>query len=135
MTYYFDTSALAKLLLPETESEEFRNFFEDVRTRRMLFTSRLSETELSRMAHRSKTDLLAATRRLLSSISLANVDNFTLKQAGDLLPNGSLRTLDAIHIATAMRVSSLEAIITYDHRMTQSAQALGIPTLSPGSSV
>ena len=43
-----------------------------------------------------------------------------------------LRTLDAIHLATAMAVGDdLEAIVTYDERMVATASLLGLPTLAP----
>lgn len=133
MTYYFDSSAIAKLFLPEQESQAFRDFFEGTNEPRMRFSSRLAETELLRLAHRYDPDVVSKVQETLKSISLASVDGFTFKQAGSILPGTSLRTLDAIHLATATRFPDLEAIVTYDSRMIQSAESLGIKTLSPGS--
>lgn len=132
MSYYFDTSALAKLILIKTESPEFQEFFASTTGPRMRFTSRLTETELMRMVHRSTADIADATTRILRSIPLAAVDTFTLKRAGALLPGTPLRTLDAIHLATATRLTQLKAVVTYDERMIKSAQSLGIKTISPG---
>ena len=133
MSYYFDTSALAKLILVENESTEFQEFFANTNGPRMRFSSRLSEAELMRMAHRSKQDIMAATTQVLQYVSLANIDAFTVRQAGKLLPGTSLRTLDAIHLATATRITKLDAIVTYDERMIQSAKLLGIHTVAPGA--
>jgi predicted nucleic acid-binding protein len=43
-----------------------------------------------------------------------------------------LRTLDAIHLATALTVGDdLEAIVTYDERMLDAARLLGLSTVTP----
>ena len=43
-----------------------------------------------------------------------------------------LRTLDAIHLATAMEnASGMRALITYDTRLAQAARELGLPVASP----
>ena len=43
-----------------------------------------------------------------------------------------LRTLDAIHIATALAMGDdLLAIVTYDERMIEAARLLGLATESP----
>jgi uncharacterized protein len=43
-----------------------------------------------------------------------------------------LRSLDAIHLATAASVrADLGALITYDSRMISEAEVLGLPVLSP----
>ena len=44
-----------------------------------------------------------------------------------------LRTLDAVHLATAMAVGDdLEVIVTYDERMIEAARLVGLRTASPG---
>ena len=46
----------------------------------------------------------------------------------------ALRALDALHIATALRLGAdLEGIVTYDERMDAAAQAIGIATIAPGA--
>ena len=43
-----------------------------------------------------------------------------------------LRTLDAIHLASALSLGGdLAVVITYDHRMTSAATALGLHTAAP----
>ncbi|MGO9977142.1 MAG: hypothetical protein ACLP01_30935 [Solirubrobacteraceae bacterium] len=45
----------------------------------------------------------------------------------------TLRSLDAIHLATAASIANeLRVLITYDHRMASEGQALGLPVLAPG---
>lgn len=46
---------------------------------------------------------------------------------------GSLRSLDAIHVASAALLGSeLTALVTYDHRMADAARAAGLPITMPG---
>ena len=43
-----------------------------------------------------------------------------------------LRTLDAIHLATALAlVPDLDAFVTYDDRLAEAARALGLPVVRP----
>lgn len=43
-----------------------------------------------------------------------------------------LRTLDAIHLATALRLGSdLDAVVTYDNRLAEAARTLGLPVAAP----
>ena len=74
---------------------------------------------------------MARARRLVTRVTLIAIDDEILEVAARMEP-GSLRSLDAIHLATALRVADeLEAIVTYDRRMVEGAQALGLPVASP----
>jgi predicted nucleic acid-binding protein len=43
-----------------------------------------------------------------------------------------LRTLDAIHLATAISLlPDLDAFVTYDDRLAQAARTIGLPVLRP----
>ncbi len=64
-------------------------------------------------------------------MDLVAVNDGILDAAGILAPR-ILRTLDAIHLATALAVGDdLASVITYDHRMAEGARLLGLPTASP----
>lgn len=53
------------------------------------------------------------------------------RAAGDLAPF-SLRTLDAIHLASALaRGPELDAFLTYDDRLAEAARSLGLPVVRP----
>jgi len=53
--------------------------------------------------------------------------------AENFAPEITLRTLDAIHVATVMSLEgTIEGLITYDKQMVRNAQLLGIKVLSPG---
>jgi hypothetical protein len=67
----------------------------------------------------------------LSSIALLPVDEGVLWQAANLEPAG-LRSLDALHLATALSLGSdLGVVLTYDERLADAARGLGLPVASP----
>ena len=124
---YVDTSALAALLKPEPESEPLERWLD--RTSAALVSSDLMETELRRVAARdglSQTDVTA----LLDGVALAALDRAVFRSAG-FLPMEMLRTLDALHLEAAIRLDA-DAMLTYDHRLAQAAEAAGLTVIAPG---
>lgn len=125
---YFDASALHKLVVGEPESEALRHA---TRAWPRRVTSRLAVVELIRNVRRADPALEPAARRLLARISLLADTNRVLVGATQLEPQ-TLRSLDAVHIATALRVrSALAAFVSYDRRQLAAAEALGLPVASP----
>jgi predicted nucleic acid-binding protein len=62
---------------------------------------------------------------VLSRIDLFRVNERVLNTAGGLVP-AELRSLDAIHLATAQELGAdLTTIVTYDDRMSAAARVLG----------
>ena len=124
---YVDTSALAKLVIPEAESAAMRDFAEAD-----MVTSALASTELRRTVRRVAPHLAVEAERVLERVMQLVVDTEVLRAASSLDPKG-LRTLDAIHLATAMRVrDDITALVAYDERLLSAARLAGIPTASPG---
>jgi predicted nucleic acid-binding protein len=73
----------------------------------------------------------AQARAVLASLDLISLDDHLLEVAATLDPS-ILRTLDAIHLATALSLGdSLDKVITYDKRMAEAAQYLGLAVVSP----
>jgi predicted nucleic acid-binding protein len=71
---------------------------------------------------------------------LARLDRFEIDQVirstAAAYPNPSLRSLDAIHLATAQTAAStapLTALVTYDNRLKEAAEALGVTIVAPGT--
>ena len=125
---YADTSAVAKLVLNEPESAALQEY---LKTRPGLASSALIATELMRSVRRSRPDLEEEASLLLARIALIDVDRVILRMAGRLEPV-SLRSLDVIHLATAISLGgSLDALITYDARMSEAAREAGIPVEAP----
>lgn len=126
---YLDSSAFVKLVVEEPESAAARAYLADHGARRV--SSALLRTESLRAVRHLGPDALATIREGLRRVDLIGVDDRILDAAGILEP-AVLRTLDAIHLATAMAVGDdLEAIVTYDERMVEASRLMGLPTATP----
>jgi predicted nucleic acid-binding protein len=126
---YLDSSAFVKLVVEETESVAVRAYLASRDARRV--SSALLRTESLRAVRHLGPDARAAVREGLRRVDLIGIDDRILDAAGTLEPL-VLRTLDAIHLATAMAVGDdLEAIVTYDERMIEAARLLGLSTATP----
>ncbi len=131
MAYYLDTSALVKLVVREAESTALRSWIE--REGAVLVSSDLARTELMRAVSRASGNYLLQARLVLDSITILTISTAIFESAGRLSPS-TLRTLDALHLASALELGDdLEALITYDDRLADACMANGIPTLSPNS--
>lgn len=124
---YFDTSAVAKLLLEERESEDVRRWVDDDAIEPV--SSLLLETELRRVAWQQELPQERASA-ILDHFELYEVFDWEWRAAG-LIPGRSLRSLDSLHIESAIRVEA-DAIISYDERMIEAASAMGMPVIRPG---
>jgi predicted nucleic acid-binding protein len=126
---YLDTSAFVKLIVDEPESAALRSFLAGHGTRRV--SSALLRTEALRAVRHLGPDALATVRDGLRRVDLVGIDDRILDAAGMFEPQ-ILRTLGAIHLATAMALGDdLEAILTYDDRMISGARLLGLTTATP----
>ncbi len=127
MSVYLDTSAAAKLLIRESESAALQDYLD--RLGGVPISSALLETELRRFGLRL--DLpQAAISDVLDHVDLVEPDRAVFTEAG-LLPGPNLRSLDALHVATALQVDA-SVVIAYDHRLQRAARAVGLATTAPG---
>ncbi|APZ34063.1 VapC toxin family PIN domain ribonuclease [Microbacterium aurum] len=124
---YADTSALGALLVLQPETRALLDWLDQTRAR--LVSSDLLETELRRMAVREGRDQ-AKVSAILDGVSLAALDRATYRSAG-FLPMPYLRTLDALHLEAAIRLD-VDAILTYDKRLGDSAGEVGLDVIAPG---
>ena len=112
---YLDSSAFVKVLVEEPESGALRAFLADHPARRV--SSALLRAEALRAVRHLGSGTLAAIREGLRRVDLIGIDDRILDAAGILEPR-ILRTLDAIHLATALTLGDdLDAIVTYDDRI------------------
>lgn len=126
---YLDSSAFVKVVVAEPESKALRGFLARSAARRV--SSALVRTEAMRAVRHLGPEVMAVTREALRRIDLIGVDDRILDVAGILEP-GIVRTLDAIHLATALALGDdLEAIVTYDERMADAAALLGVRIARP----
>jgi hypothetical protein len=126
---YLDSSAIVKLAVAERESTALRRYLS---RRRPLVSSALSRTEVVRALLPLGTEAVRRAQEVLSRIDLARVNDRVLLAAGTLSPI-EMRSLDAIHLATALDLGSdLARVVTYDERMAGAAESLGLTVTSPG---
>jgi hypothetical protein len=90
--------------------------------------------ELSRAAARHGPEAAAGVAAVLEALAFIELDAELAAQAA-FLPPVTLRSLDAIHVVTAMAVGeSLVGLVTYDARLSDAARRAGLPVVSPGRS-
>jgi len=125
---YLDSSALVKLAVEEPESAALRRY---LRRHRPLVSSALARTEVLRALLLEGDEGLARGRTVLDRVELIRVNDRILNAAATLLP-ADVRSLDAIHLATARQLATdLGRVVTYDERMLNAATQLGVRTAAP----
>ncbi len=122
---------MLKLVHLERESRVLRSWLEsrDV----PLAGSDLLSVELTRACRRVNPSALGQARVVLATLHLVPLTRFLLGDAAEL---GSplLRSLDAIHLASALSIrGELSAFVVYDERLAEAATAAGLHVVAPGS--
>lgn len=130
--YYADTSAVIKLLVEETHSQAFAAFYDDHADGEWV-SSALLRIEVTRAVARAMPALLPEARDLLTAFSYIAIDDEIVDAAMDE-PDRRLRSLDAIHLATARILApELDALVGYGDRLIKAAADAGLTTASPGT--
>lgn len=128
--YYADTSAVLKLLVREEHSAAFAAFF-DAATDGRWISSVLLRIESVRVVTRARPALLPDVKALLTAFDTLAITDEIARAAEDE-PDRSLRSLDAIHLATARQLGdAVTAFVTYEARLADAAADAGIPVISP----
>lgn len=131
---YMDSCAILKLIVQEQESNALNEWLEQ-RPKSDLFTSMLAEVEVPRALRRSHPRVLGAVTGALKRLYRIEINDEVRATAAAYL-EPTLRSLDAIHLATADSVvatgKSLEAFVTYDKRLAAAAADAGLPVVAPG---
>jgi predicted nucleic acid-binding protein len=125
---YADSSALVKLVIEEPESDALERHLRDCPA---VATSRIALVEVGRataLANPSS-EVREETALLLDSCILIDVTDALLRAAARLASR-SVRTLDALHLASALRVEADE-LVAYDQRLLAAATARGLSVDSP----
>lgn len=123
---YLDSSAIVKLLEQEAESDALRDYLIDSTGAATICD--LGETEVRRMATRKGISQARATQ-VLDEFDIAHIERSIYAEAG-LLPGLNPRSLDALHIAVALRIHA-DPFITYDMRQAEAAAACGLRVVTP----
>lgn len=126
---YLDTSAAIKLLVPETHSAALGTWLTNRHD--PILSSGLLRVELHRALHRitAETELHHHAEQLLAGIHLRPIDAVTEHAAQ--LDGQHLRSLDAIHLATALSSDPTPIFTTYDTTLAHHATHTGLTTTTP----
>ena len=128
MSWYADSSALLKLLIVEKESVDLSDFIDFT-----IKSSVLTRVEVIRTLHKIAPEKITDAQIILDGIDLTPVNPAILSVAENFSPSITLKSLDALHIATVIFLDkSVEGVITYDKQMIKNAKELGIKVVSPG---
>jgi predicted nucleic acid-binding protein len=128
--YYADTSAVIKLLAEESHSKAFAVFYDEHADAEWV-SSALLRIERTRAVSRAVPVLLPAARDLLTAFSYIAIDDDVVEGAMNE-PDRGLRSLDAIHLATARILGAdLTAIVSYDDRLLKAVMDAGLGAESP----
>jgi predicted nucleic acid-binding protein len=128
--FYVDTSAVLKLLAEESHSKAFAAFY-DSNTSSSWVSSTLLRVEVMRAVTRVMPAMVPDARDLLLAFDYVSMDDDVV-DAAMIEPDRMLRSLDAIHLATARILGNeLDALITYDDRLMSAAKDAGLTLESP----
>ena len=123
-TYYLDSSAAVKLVVAEPGSAELLEWIR--REDPDLVSSELVRAEVLRACRRHSPDALAAGRDTMDAVTLIELGRDIVMSSAFVDPP-ELRTLDALHIATALSLGDdLTGVLTYDDRFADGCRAYGL---------
>lgn len=131
---YLDTSAVAKLFLAEKETPDLRQWLSSRSEPPLLVSSALLGVELVRVLGLVNPAMVNAAESFLgTAVDIVEITPPVLDTATSV-PPPRLRTLDAIHLATALDLGdSLDFMLTYDKLLVDAARAAGIAVSTPGA--
>lgn len=124
---YLDASAIVKLVVTEAESAAMHRWYVEAER---LATSRVGLIETVRATSRTPVDR-DHRENVLANLEVLELTAQIAQRAGGIQPS-ALRTLDAVHLSSALALGTdLDAFVTYDDRLASAARALGLPVIQP----
>lgn len=127
---YLDSSALLKLVHEEPESAGLAAWLA-AHAGETLVSSELAKVEVIRASRRVDPEAAADARSLVAGLDLVPITGAVLDRACEI-GETSLRSLDAIHLASALILAEdLSAFVAYDRRMLAAATTVGLSPTVP----
>lgn len=130
---YLDTAALVKLVRVEAASAALVAWL-NARQDQPLVASALVEVEVPRVLRRGQPGALAAVAGMIGRLHRIEM-NAQVRATAGAYPEATLRSLDAIHLATAELLlhwgKPVQAFVTYDKRLAAAAEECGLPVIAP----
>lgn len=127
---YLDSAAVVKLVHAENETPALREWL-DERIDTPWTSSTLLEVEAFRALARYAPEAASRLHAVLDLVNLVDIDAEIRILAQTVRP-ATVRSLDAIHLATALRIRP-EFFITYDKRLADAAREAGLTVETPGA--
>jgi uncharacterized protein len=125
---YIDTSALLRLVFPDDTTSALKGFLQSDPD---LVSSTLLEIEARRGTLRRAPHRLPRVDALVGEVETVGISQAVVESASRL-PDPMLRSLDAIHLATALLIrEDIEVLLTYDDRLAVAARSHGIEVATP----
>lgn len=121
-----------KLFVREAESGALASF---IPADAILVSSALAHVEVTRTVRVAglEDEIEGGLDAMLDGIVLLDVDRAILRRAASLA-GASLRSLDSIHLSTAVTVEP-EVMLAYDRGLGRAARALGLRVEAPGAAL
>jgi uncharacterized protein len=128
MTLYVDSSALLKRYVDEHDSAAA---VELMRSDPTLVTSRITEIEVRRNLARllEGDDWIESRHQFavdLDAFALIGLDATTCSEAAAIAERTGCRSLDALHLGSALRAGASTTVLTFDIRQAQAARSIGL---------
>jgi predicted nucleic acid-binding protein len=122
LSWYVDSSAIVAVIFDEPEALALEEILESAPV-----TSRLSRVEVLRRVNKFDETLLPRAQKVISQFQLVEMAESILIRAESYPPQITVKTADAIHLATAETLSPLiEGVITLDKQMAINARKLNL---------
>jgi predicted nucleic acid-binding protein len=126
---YLDSSAFVKLVVNEAESAELRDALHGA----TIMTSAVGRIEIHRASRRHDAFDVELVESALEATTILPF-NVAIQAASAAVGPPSLRTLDAIHLATMLAArDDIDTFYCYDQRLADAAREHGIDVRSPGA--
>ena len=123
---YVDSSAIVKLTRDEPESSALIDYLGEASVEAS--SSVVAEVEVLRNLRKLRLE----SDEALAGFYLLALDD-EVRRSAVSIERDSLRSLDAIHIATALAVGDRELqFVTYDERQADAARQAGLKVVQPG---
>jgi uncharacterized protein len=128
---YLDSAAVVKLVHSEVESEDLRAWL-DQRIDTPWISSILLEVEAFRALAKHGSNVSGRLPLVLDMIELVEI-NPGIRILAQAVEPASVRSLDAIHLGTALSLTGLTEFVTYDKRLAEAAAGAGLSVFAPGA--
>ena len=122
--FYLDSSIALQAIFPTPDQARLLSWFSANTTG--LVSSRLLRTEVVRVLRRENRPLDSA-QWLLDRVNLIYITRYIHARAESI--ERHIKTLDALHLATALSVNSVVTVLTHDQAMRDAAESLSLKAL------